>query len=374
MALKLFPQFIFVLGLPLFFSSCNNGSTSPPLDKPGSFPVVRVEQRDVISYTSIPARIEGAVSSEIKPKVSGYIEGVHVKEGERVKKGQLLFTLETQSLNQEAAAARANVRAAQVEVDKLEPLVEKDIISPVQLETARARLAQAQSSSNSISESINYARIKSPIDGFVGSINYREGSLVSAQDVRPLTTISDISTVYAYFSMNEKDFLTFTQSAEGTTPEERIENLPPVKLLLANDTEYEEEGVIETISGDINAQTGTVTFRARFPNSQGILRNGSSGTILVPKIFEDALVIPTLSTFERQQKVFVYKVSPNDTIYDVAIDVAAKVEGLSVVLSGLEKDDRILAQGTGRVRPGMRIDPMPTKIDSITRLSEPVFK
>lgn len=374
MALKLFPQFIFVLGLPLFFSSCNNGSNSPPLDKPGSFPVVRVEQRDVISYTSIPARIEGAVSSEIKPKVSGYIEGVHVKEGERVKKGQLLFTLETQSLNQEAAAARANVRAAQVEVDKLEPLVEKDIISPVQLETARARLAQAQSSSNSISESINYARIKSPIDGFVGSINYREGSLVSAQDVRPLTTISDISTVYAYFSMNEKDFLTFTQSAEGTTPEERIENLPPVKLLLANDTEYEEEGVIETISGDINAQTGTVTFRARFPNSQGILRNGSSGTILVPKIFEDALVIPTLSTFERQQKVFVYKVSPNDTIYDVAIDVAAKVEGLSVVLSGLEKDDRILAQGTGRVRPGMRIDPMPTKIDSITRLSEPVFK
>lgn len=374
MALKLFPQFIFVLGLPLFFSSCNNGSNSPPLDKPGSFPVVRVEQRDVISYTSIPARIEGAVSSEIKPKVSGYIEGVHVKEGERVKKGQLLFTLETQSLNQEAAAARANVRAAQVEVDKLEPLVEKDIISPVQLETARARLAQAQSSSNSISESINYARIKSPIDGFVGSINYREGSLVSAQDVRPLTTISDISTVYAYFSMNEKDFLTFTQSAEGTTPEERIENLPPVKLLLANNTEYEEEGVIETISGDINAQTGTVTFRARFPNSQGILRNGSSGTILVPKIFEDALVIPTLSTFERQQKVFVYKVSPNDTIYDVAIDVAAKVEGLSVVLSGLEKDDRILAQGTGRVRPGMRIDPMPTKIDSITRLSEPVFK
>lgn len=374
MELRLFSKYISALGVILLFSSCNNGSTTPPLDKPGSFPVVQVEQRDVITYTSTPARIEGAVSSAIRPKVSGYIESVHVNEGERVNKGQLLFTLETQSLSQDAAAARANVQAAQVEVDKLEPLVEKNIISPVQLETARARLAQAKSSSNSISENINYARIKSPVDGYVGSINYREGSLVSAQDVQPITTVSDISTVYAYFSMNEKDFLTFTESAEGTTPEERIENLPPVKFLLANDTEYEEEGVVETISGDINSQTGSVTFRARFPNPQGTLRNGSSGTILVPKIFEDALVVPTLSTFERQQKVFVYKVALNDTVYDVAIEIAARVNGLSVVSSGVEKDDRILAQGTGRVRPGMRIDPVPTRIDSITRLSQPVFK
>ncbi len=160
----------------------------------------------------------------------GYITQVLVDEGEKVSKGQTLFKLETEALSQDAGAARANVNAAQVEVDKLKPLVEKGIISPVQLETAKARLEQAKAGYSSIAASIGYANIKSPVDGYVGAINFREGALVSPGDPTPLTTVSDIDEVYAFFSMNERDYLNFIQDAEGASLSEKIENFPPVQL------------------------------------------------------------------------------------------------------------------------------------------------
>ncbi|MCF4100541.1 efflux RND transporter periplasmic adaptor subunit [Gillisia sp. M10.2A] len=363
------------IGMLVFFTACNDSGAQPQAQAaPGAFPTVKVSSRDVTSYKTYPARVEGTISSEIRPKVSGYIQEVAVQEGQRVKKGQLLFRLETQSLSQDASAANANVKAAQVEVDKLKPLVDKNIISSVQLETAKAKLAQAKSAYNSIAANIDYARVKSPVEGVVGSINFREGALVSAQDPRALTTVSDIAEVYANFSMNEKDFIGFSKNAEGASLEEKIANLPEIKLLLADGSEYSEAGKIETISGDINAQTGSVTFRAKFSNSQGLLRNGSSVSILIPEIYKDVLVVPTLSTFERQGKTFVYKVAENDSIYTAAVEIAAKVDNLSVVISGLNNNDEILAKGVGKVKSGMMIQPQLTSIDSITNSFEPVFK
>lgn len=367
--------FILFTGLAVLVTGCNTGaSNSRPEPAVNPYPTVKVERRDVTAFKNYPAEIEGTVSSEIRPKISGYVLEVAVHEGEKVKAGQLLFRLETQSLSQEASAAKANVQAAQVEVDKLKPLVEKNIISSVQLETAKARLAQAQSSYQGVAANIDYARVKSPVDGVVGSINFREGALVSAQDPTPLTTVSNISEVYANFSMNEKDFIAFNRNAEGSTIEEKIKNLPKVKLILADNSEYETEGTIETISGGINSQTGSVTFRARFDNEQGLLRNGSSAIVRIPEKYENALVVPSLSTFERQERTFVYRVGENDSLFTSRIEVATNVDDLTIVLSGLQENDQILAKGVGKVQPGIKILPQPTSIDSITNSSTQVFK
>lgn len=337
------------------------------------YPVVKVAKKSIINYKQYPVTIEGEVNSEIRPKVSGYVKNVLIKEGQKVKQGQLLFKLETQSLSQDAEAAKAVVNTALVEVNKLKPLVEKNIISPVQLETAKANLAQAKSTHNSIIANINYANIKSPVNGFVGSINYRKGALVSAQSAMPLTKVASIKSVYAYFSMNEKEFLNFITSADGATMEEKIKKLPPVKLLLANGKEYGQKGVIETIAGDINQQTGTISFRAKFDNKAGLLRNGSSGTILIPQEYNDALVIPSESTFERQGKIYAYTVS-NDSLAEKIIEIEAQVGKLYVIKSGLTTEQTILAKGLNKVRSGTKIKPVLKPLDSIVNSFDTVFK
>ncbi len=367
-SLALLPGLFFIL-------SCNQGTKQDPLEENGPIPlpVLTVPTRTMTAYNAYPATIEGLVNSEVRAKVSGYITDVLVHEGESVRKGQLLFKLETQSLNEEAAAGKANVNAAQVEVNKLKPLVEKQIISNVQLETAEARLAQAKSTYNGVTANIGYADIRSPVDGVVGSINFRKGALISPQDQLPLTRVSSIATVYAYFSMNEKEFLGFVTTTMGKTMEERIANLPKVKLILANGAAYEKEGTVETISGDIDTQTGTVTFRARFDNADGLLRNGSSGTIQVPQVFADAMIVPTLSTYEQQGKTFVYTVRA-DSLVPSAISILSRVDNLYVVSEGLTPGTTILAKGANKVQPGSRIIPQEVSLDSIISSFETVFK
>lgn len=367
--------FFYFLIVSSFLLSCGDKETAAnqAAQPAPSLPVVDVVTKTVTAYNQYPATIEGTVNSEVRAKVSGYITDVLVDEGQKVKKGQLLFKLETQSLNQEAAAQKANVNAAQVEVDKLKPLVEKNIISNVQLETAKARLAQAQSSYNSVNANIGYANIKSPVDGVVGAINFRKGALVSGQDPMPLTRVSSIEDVYAYFSLNEKEFLSFVANAEGATMENKIKNLPKVTLILANGKALEEEGTIETISGEIDQQTGTISFRAKFDNKAGLLRNGSNGTIKVPQIFEDALIIPTISTFEQQGRTLVYKVQ-SDTLVTATLNVLAEVGNTYVVDKGVEAGNTILAKGANKVKPGTKINPQPVPMDSILNSFSPVFK
>lgn len=373
-----FTRIIPIVSLAFLIVACNNnensGAQGAAQGQVPSYPVLKVPRKTVTTYNSYPAFIEGTVNSGVRAKVSGYITDVLVEEGEEVNKGQILFKLETESLSQDAQAAKANVNAAQVEVDKLKPLVEKNIISEVQLETAKAKLEQAKSSYNSVVANIGYANIKSPVDGVVGKINYRKGALVSPQDQTPLTTVSSIEEVYANFSMNEKDFLDFMQTTEGENMNEKIQNMPKVKLIMANSSEYEKEGNIETVSGSIDEQTGTVNFRARFENN-GLLRNGSSGTIKVPHTYENALVVPSLSTYERQGQTFVYKVQ-GDSLSTKAIQVMGEAQNLYVVEEndGIREGESILAKGANKVRPGMKIQPQEVSLDSITGSFDTVFK
>ncbi len=358
----------------LLLSSCGDKKQQGNMQRPApQFPVITIAPKNITSYQEYPARIEGEVNSEVRPKVSGYILNVLVDEGQKVKQGQLLFKLETQSLSQDAAAAKASVNAAQVEVDKLIPLVEKNIISNAQLETAKANLLKAKSSYNSIVANIDYANVKSPVNGVVGSINFRKGSLVGSQNTLPITTVSSIESVYAHFSLNEKDYLNFVSGLDDKSMSENIKDLPKVKLRLANGKMFDQEGTIETIAGNIDQQTGTVTFRAKFDNQNGFLRNGSSGTILVEKKFENSLVIPAESSVEKQGKTVVYLVK-NDSLIATNVTVAENTGRLYIIDTGLKQGDVILAKGVSKVAPGMKITPVPTPLDSIINSFHTVFK
>lgn len=366
---------LFVLILVL--AGCGNegesqAQTANPQAKP--FPVTEVPQRTLTGYTTYPVKIEGIINSEVRAKVSGYITDVLVDEGQEVKKGQLLFKLETQSLNQDAAAAKANVNAAQVEVDKLKPLVEKNIISNVQLETAKAKLQQAQSSYNSVAANIGYANIKSPVDGYVGSIRLREGALVSPTSTQPLTTVSNISKVYAYFSMNETEYLDFLKEYEGEKVQDKINNMPEVELKLANGTTYSEKGKIETINSQVNENTGSIFFRAVFDNPSRLLSNGNSGKIVIPKTYENVLIVPQESTFERQGKVLVYKVGANNKVTSSTLKIITRIDNLYVVQSGVKQGDTIVAKGLAKLRPDTEIKPQPVAFDSVAKPIEKVFR
>lgn len=337
-------------------------------------PVVEIPLKTVTGYNSYPASIEGTVNSAVRAKVPGYITDVLVDEGQAVKKGQTLFALETKSLSGDAGAARANVNAAQVEVNKLKPLVEKGIISSVQLETAKARLAQAQATYNSIAANIEYATIASPVNGYVGAINYRVGALVSPGDPTPLTIVTDIDDVYAFFAMNEADYLNFILNAEGEKLPDKIKNLPPVTLELVNGDLYKQKGKIETVTGQVNPSTGTVNFRATFPNPNRILTNGNSGRIRIPKTYEEVPVVPEAATYEQQGIVYVYQVQGDSVAVSTPITVADRIDNLIVVASGIEAGDEIVVKGIGKLRNNSPIQPQPVAFDSIANSLKPVFK
>jgi len=341
---------------------------------PATFPVSQLERKTVVGHQEYPTNIEGIVNSNVRAKTSGYIQKVYVDEGQKVQKGQVLFKLETQSLSQDASAAKARINVAQVEVDKLVPLVEKNIISPVQLETAKANLAQAKANYSSITANIDYATVKSPVNGYVGAINFREGTLVSPNDATPLTTVSDIQQVYAFFNLNEADYLNFLQNTKGKDLDEKINNFPEVSLVLANGDVYSEKGKIQTSAGQINRNTGTVSFRAIFNNPNQLLTNGNSGKIRIPVVYENATVVPQEATQEQQGRVLLFKVKESNTVTTSLITTKGQVDNLYVVESGVKVGDRIVTAGIGNLTNDMPITPQEIPFDSIVKPINTLFK
>ncbi|WP_053990773.1 efflux RND transporter periplasmic adaptor subunit [Mangrovimonas sp. TPBH4] len=359
----------------MFLMGCGgeNKQVGQQQQQPLPFPVTTIPNKTMTAYKTYPTSIQGIISSDVHAKVSGYIQKVLVDEGQKVKKGQALFKLETESLSQDAQAAQAAVNVAQVEVDKLGPLVQKGIISNVQLETAKAQLAQAKSSYNSVVANIGYATVKSPVNGYVGAIPFREGALVSASSAA-LTTVSDIEQVYAYFSMNESEYLDFLQSTEGKTIQDKVKNFPKVTLVLANGQNYDQKGTIETVTGQIDAKTGTVSFRAVFDNPNGLVTNGNSGTIKIPTIYEGEPVIPQSATFEQQGQVFVYKVNEQNQTVATPVVIKDKNSYLYLVGSGVRPGDKIVAKGIGKLRNKTTILPQEVPFDSIAKPITPLFQ
>ncbi|APY01023.1 efflux RND transporter periplasmic adaptor subunit [Lacinutrix venerupis] len=368
---------ISLLSIFLVIVSCGNNEKAQPAATaaaPAPFPVAQLETKTVTGFTEYPTTIEGKVNSDVRAKTSGYIEKVYVDEGQKVRKGQVLFKLETQSLSQDAGAAKAQVNVAQVEVDKLIPLVEKNIISPVQLETAKANLAQAKANYSGVTANIGYATIKSPIDGFVGAINFREGALISPSDVTPLTTVSQIDEVYAFFSFNEAQYIDHLQRSEGQNKAERIKNSPDLTLVLANGKEYSEKGRIQTSTGQINQSTGTIQIRAAFKNPNEILTNGNSGKIKFPIEYKDAIVVPQTATFEQQGNVMIYKLGENNKVETSILKIKGTVDNLYVVESGLKPSDKIVVSGIGKLKSGMAIAPQETSFEEAIKPVATLFR
>ncbi|WP_394265253.1 efflux RND transporter periplasmic adaptor subunit [Bergeyella zoohelcum] len=377
-------------------------SKEKPKNEPQKvYSVITVAERDVEGYFTYPVNIQGKINNDVRAKISGYITQVLVDEGQYVTQGQPLFRLETNMLNESASAAQAvigasqsgisaaqaAVNAAQVEVDKLKPLVEKNIISNVQLETAKANLYRAQSqlkqaqaghqqalaNYKGVKANIDYSIIRAPISGVVGSLPLKVGSLVGPNDPVALTTIADTREVYAYFSMNEKEYLNFLKISNGATVPEKLKNMPMVELVMANGEIYTEKGKIETVTGQINPSTGSIQFRVAFPNGQKMLTNGSSGKIRVPNRYDDVLIVPESSTYEQQGVVYAYKVT-KDTAKSVVIEVQDRVNNRVVVKSGLKKGDMVVASGIGGLKSGTAIKSKPANLDSLVNAIEPIFK
>jgi membrane fusion protein (multidrug efflux system) len=361
---------------------------------PRSFEVVKIEAQDVEGFYSFPAEISGINNNQVKPKISGFIQELFVDEGAHVKAGQKLFKLETNIQTQNASAAnaqinsakasieaaKASVSVAEVEVDKLKPLVEKNIISGVQLETAKANLLMAkgqlsQAEANyevakanyqGVNENIKFSTVTSPIDGIVGKINYREGSLVSPTDPLPLTSVSDVSEIYAYFSLNEKQYLYFFQNFPGADLDEKIANMAPIELELANGTLFEEKGKLETATGQIDVNTGTILFRVLFNNKSKLLSNGSTGKIKVPREYNQVLVMPEVATYEQQGFVYAYKLN-GDTVKSTIVTVLDKLDHKILIEKGLKAGDLIVAKGIGSLQNGEVIQPKVVSMEYILK-------
>lgn len=369
---KLFSLLAF---LAVLLISCKNQNQqqAPP---PPELPIIEVETRNMTTFSEYPTQLEGIVSSEIRSKVSGYITDVRVGEGSAVTKGEVLFKLETRSLSGDASAARARVNAAQIEVEKLKPLVEKEIISEKQLETAKAQLETAKSDLKSISANVDYATIKSPVDGYVGTINYRDGALINPSDILPLTRVVKTNEVFAYFSVNEKDFLNMMDQFNKNSKDKSdlISSFPEVTLIMSNGKEFNNKGEITSISSQVNRETGTVRFRATFDNSESILKDGLTGKIQIPNYIENAVVVPRISSFSRQGKEFIFSYNESDsTVTEKAIDVV-RADPFYIVRSGVNKGQKIIGRGVNKIKNNDKIKPVSSTMDSIVNSFDKVFK
>lgn len=323
--------------------------------------------------STFPATIKGKTDIDIRPQVTGFITKVHVDEGQHVRKGQVLFTLDQVTFQAAVDQAQAAVNNAQTAVntakmtaDNKKALLDKNIISEYEyqlsqnsLAQAKAQLANANAALASAKKNLAYTVVTSPSDGVVGTIPNREGSLASPSSAQPLTTVSDNSQVYAYFSLTENDLLNLVGEGERTM-DAAIKALPEVRFKMSDGKIYPLEGKVATVSGVIDNNTGASSVRALFNNPQGILRSGATGQIIMPDNKESVIVIPQKATFELQDRRFVYVVNDSNKVVSTPIIVEANNDGKNfVVTSGLQPGQRIAIEGVGtKLSDGMAINPV----------------
>ena len=309
-------------------------------------------------------------SVEVRPRVSGYIFKQHVNEGDYVKAGDLLFTIDTVQVVAEINVARANIEAAKAQVetaqltfDTKNELFKQQIISANDLQmaqnslaSAKAALAQCQAALVNAERNLEFCKVTSPIDGLVGIIPYSPGNLVSSTSTNPLTTITDVAKMRCYFSISEREALAL--SRQYGSPEEIAAALPEVELNLVDGSRYPYKGRVITVSGVPDGTTGSIRIRADFPNPEMMIKSGFSGTLLMPTKVEDAIVIPQQASYEIQSKRFVYVVSDSNTVHATPIEVLNLNDGTNfVVTSGLEAGQKIVTDGVTFLREGQSITP-----------------
>lgn len=342
---------------------------APTVQMATEYAVMTVAPADRMLSSNYSASIRGRQDIDIYPQVSGTLTKVSVTEGQRVKKDQPLFIIDQVPYQAALQTATANVQAAeaaqataQLTYNSRKELHRQNVVSEFDLSTAensllaaKAQVAQAKAQEVSARNNLSYTVVKSPSDGVVGMLPYRVGTLVNAGMPQPLTTVSDNSDMYVYFSMAENQLLGLIR--KYGSKEEALKQMPAIDLLLNDQSEYGQKGTIETISGVIDRSTGTVSLRAIFPNKEGLLHSGGTGNVIISTERSGALVVPQGATFEIQDKRFVYKVVDGKA-KSSPVQVT-KVNGGKefIVEEGLTPGEVIVAEGVGLLREGTPITP-----------------
>lgn len=356
-------QFTYVLGLLLavttLFSCDSKKNDKIALEKyPTTSPIVV----DTTYNTDYVADIQSIQNVEIRTKVSGYIEKIYVDEGKFVKAGQLLLTINSQALEKEVIKAKALVKnaiaeakTAELDLQNMKTLAGKSIVSKTSLEKAEAiyaaalaRIEEYRANQESAQIQVSMTKIRAPFDGIINRIPFKVGSLINEGTL--LTTLSNNSSVYAYFNVSEKEYL---QYRERKNKKEDIE----ITLLLADNKEYAYKGTIETVEGEFDQSTGNIAFRAKFPNPDLLLKHGSSGKILITNTIKNALIIPQKASFEIQDKIYVYAIDKDNRVRSRNIEVKQRIQHLYVVESGLKPTDRIIYEGIQNLKEGDKVFP-----------------
>ena len=340
---------------------------APPTQMETGYEVMTVSPTDRMISSAYSATIRGRQDIDIYPQVGGTLTKVSVTEGQRVKSGQTLFIIDQvpyeaalQTAVANVESAKASLATAQLTYDSKEELYKENVVSAFDLSTAKnsllaakAQLAQAKAQEVSARNNLSYTVVKSPADGVIGTLPYRVGALVSSNLAEPLTTVSDNSDMYVYFSMTERQILELVAQYGA---ENFLQKLPTVSLKLSDGSIYPLKGRIETVSGIIDTQTGSSNMRATFENPNRLLRSGGSGVIMIPMKNDHAILVPQKATYEIQDKKFVYVLNDDSTVTSTEITIASIDNGKEyMVTSGLKAGDRIVTEGVNTLKDGMTI-------------------
>ena len=347
--------------------SCKQTSTTVVSKNDAIHPTLEVQLSDRTLTTGYSAAISGVQTVEIRPQVSGMITDILIEEGESVRKGQVLFVIDQTPYKAAYEIAVASMKSAEAALstakliyESNKDLFEQDVVSEFDLMTAKndlidaeARLALCKAEEVNASNNLSYTEVRSPVNGVASMIPYRVGALVNSNIAQPLVTVSDDSRVYAYFSMAENQMLDMVQQYGSL--DNAIRQMPEVELIMSNGQVYEHKGKINAISGTISESTGSVSIRAVFNNRNHLLRNGGSGTIIIPSDYKNCIAIPKTATYELQDRIFVYRVI-NGKASSTEITVSPQDNGQEyIVTSGLAVGDIIISEGAGLIKEGTEI-------------------
>jgi membrane fusion protein (multidrug efflux system) len=373
---------VILIAVAVYVSGCNEAQGTQAAPPPQSLPVLPINSAAATTFQEFSASIEGKTNVEIRPQVSGLLDKIYVEEGAYVTQGQPLFKINDRPYDEEAnnaqanvVAAKANMEKAAIEVNRLTPLVENRVISDVQLkaaqaayDAAKAQVSQAEAAGKNAGINLGYTLLKAPVSGYIGRIPFKVGALVGKGEAQPLTMVSDIKEVYAYFGMSESDFLKFTNQVPGKTIDEKIKALPPVELQLADKSIYPYKGRIELMEGQFDRSIGAITFRATFPNAERLLRSGITGKVRIPQANAGLLPVPQTSTYEIQDRIFVFTVGDSNKVVGKQLHIVSKTTDYYLVDKGVQAGDKIVFAGMDRLVDGAVISPQLLSADSLFKV------
>lgn len=331
--------------IPIGITACKNKKQET--EESGKYVVTTPLRVDTSFVKEYVAQLQSMKNVELRAQEKGYLQSIHVDEGRYVKAGQLLFKIMPNLYEAEALKAEAAVKEAELELINSKTLADKNIVSKSEAAIAQAKLDQAKADLALAKLHVSLTDIKAPFDGVIDRIPLKLGSLVDEGAL--LTTLSDNKFIYAYFNVPENEYLEY-QSHSDTA------NLRNVSLLLANGDIHKHRGVVETVEGQFDNETGNIAFRAKFPNPELLIKHGETGKVQMTIPLHNAMVIPQKATYELQDKVYVFVVDKDSKVRSRNIKVGVRMSNIYVVESGLADGDKILLEGVQNAKDDDKIE------------------